>query len=142
MLARRDLFLILFVSLLYFAIQYSTHIPISWIHESTQEMILVFLLISIGFRKIAQNLFKKLPDFKTQISLLYLSLRFLVAITLAVVYIFVRMYATKVFAFNFFAVYFFFTSFDIYSLIANLRQISEGTLKYNEKSGEELQKNC
>ena len=141
LLARRDIFLVLTVGILCFLIQLSRDIPISWIHEASQEMMLVFLLLSVGFRKITFNVLKKIPDFRTQILLLYLTINFLIACTLALVYILVRMYATNVFAFNFFTIYLFFTSFDIYSLIANLRQISEGTLEYNKNSGEELHEN-
>lgn len=112
-----------------------------WIHEATPELIIVYSSLSMIGRRILNQLRKKTTGLETQILLGYVSFSFLVSLILAVVYIVLRMYATKVFALNFFAVYLLFTTFDIYSLIANLRQISEGTLKYNKKSGEELHEN-
>lgn len=138
MLQKKDFLLILLTAVFYGLAQFYLKSDIQWIHIAAPEMILIFGVISFVFKKITFRLIKKLEEFRTQVLLVYLVVSFLLACTLAVVYIEYRMYASKVFAFNFFSIYFFFTTFDIYSLITNLRQISEDTLKDNKKSGEEL----
>ena len=125
----------------YLLAQWSVDRSVWWVHEAMPELILVYLTLSVVLHRIVERLLKKLVEFQTQVLLAYLTFSFLCSLVLAVIYISFRMYTTKVFALNFFAVYLLFTSFDIYSLMANLRQISGVTVKYNKNSGEELHEN-
>ncbi len=129
-LQKHNLIIISLSIVLYFG-GYSLQNDIWWIHETFSEVVLVFAALSVFGRRISDRLLKKLKEYRTEILLGYLSITFLMAMCLVLVYIVVRMYATKVFALNFFAIYLLYTIFDIYSLIANLRKISEETQKDN-----------
>jgi hypothetical protein len=101
-------------TLLHFT-QYTLVHPLIW-------LILVFFVFVTGFTYyITQLGYKNDPEHFQAYYFASMGLRMLLSIGVVVLYIFFYEEGRLSFVFNFFALYFLFTGFEIYSLLANLR---------------------
>jgi uncharacterized membrane protein len=95
--------------------QYTLVHPLIW-------LILIFFIFVTGFTYyITQLGYKNDPEHFQAYYFASMGLRMLLSIGVVVLYIFFYEEGRLSFVFNFFALYFLFTGFEIYSLLANLR---------------------
>ena len=120
---RQLLFLTILLAAAIAALVYFT--GYTWVHPLAYLILTFFALITLGAFYAIQKGGKADPG-SFQLYFMGSSvLRVLLCMTAVFIYVFMASDRELQFALNFFAIYFVYTGFEIYSLLSNLRQISK-----------------